>query len=86
MRSVCRTSAYQSSTADVGVIYIQKGVELLVLEFDVSGSAGEPVDPNVRRLRTEDSVIRRLVQCGHRHSIRAICLLSRAHRVVALWS
>jgi boron transporter len=29
---------------DVGVIYIQKGVELLVLEFDISGSAGEYSD------------------------------------------
>lgn len=25
---------------DVGIIYIQKGIELLVLEFDVSGQAG----------------------------------------------
>lgn len=31
---------YTSRPADVGVIYIQKGIELLVFEFDISGQAG----------------------------------------------
>lgn len=67
--------------ADVGVIYIQKGVELLVLEFNVSGQAGEPTVRLFHTSAEADLQLRiRLVQRRRGDLVRLVCLLSRTYR------
>lgn len=67
--------------ADVGVIYIQKGVELLVLEFNVSGQAGEPTVRLFHTSAEADLQLRiRLVQRRRGDLVRLVCLLPRTYR------